>query len=331
MDLLDRLRLRVPVVQAGMGGGIARSELAAAVSGAGGLGTIGILPPGELEREIVAARERAPGAPLAVNLLVPFLRRAHVEICLRQRADAVVLFFGWAPREVAALRRAGIFVLYQVGTGEQARRAVLEGVDGLIAQGLEAGGHLRGVRPLTETLPEVLDAAPEVPVLAAGGIVDRDSARRALDAGAAAVVAGTRFLLTEECHAHPAYQRRVLGARHTLDTRLFGLGWPERHRVVPNAATDRWCRGGGGAAPVADALARHTARLGALLPLRAVGPMTAAQHPRLPLFGPGPPVRGMPDRVVESAALYAGVAAREVHAIVPAAEAVRELAGEAPA
>ena len=78
-------------------------------------------------------------------------------------------------------------------------------------------------------------------MLAAGGIGSREAARAALDAGAAAVVCGTRFLLTDECRAHPAYKRRVLGAPRTLETLLFSVGWSERHRVVPNAATARWC------------------------------------------------------------------------------------------
>lgn len=240
-DLQDRLSLEHPVVQAGMGGGIATGTLAGAVSAAGGLGTVGILPPAKLAGELRRARALAPGKPVAVNLLLPFTKQAHVQACIDGRADAVVLFFGRAPAVVARLRDAGILVLHQVGDAAGARAALEDGADGLIAQGIEAGGHLQAVRPLDEALPEVLGVADGRPVLAAGGIGTAARSRALLDAGAAAVVAGTRFLLTEECEAHPEYQRRVLGATRTVETELFGLGWPARHRVVPNAATDRWC------------------------------------------------------------------------------------------
>lgn len=322
MDLLDRLRLEHPVVQAGMGGGIARAELAAAVSNAGGLGTLGIMPPAELGREIERCRELAPDRPLAVNLLVPFLRRAHVRACVEGRVDVVVLFFGHAPRVVSALRDAGITVLHQVGEADEARRALSEGADGLIAQGIEAGGHLRAVRPLREVLPRILGVARERPVLAAGGVTNADDVRAVVDSGAAAAVAGTRFLLTEECHAHPAYQRRVLGAVTTVDTELFGFGWPARHRVVPNEATERW----DGVRAVL-AVNSRTGWLGGVVPLGALRAMTVAQRPGLPLFGPGAALRGMPERVVDATPLYAGEGARMIRAIVPAATAVRGLAG----
>lgn len=326
-DLRDRLGLEHPVVQAGMGGGIARGTLAGAVSAAGGLGTVGILPPAQLSGELRRARALAPGRPVAVNLLLPFTKRAHVEACIDGGADAVVLFFGRAPTVVSRLRDAGILVLHQVGDAAGARAALDDGADGLIAQGIEAGGHLQAVRPLDDALLDVLTAAHGRPVLAAGGIGSGARARALLDAGAAAVVAGTRFLLTDECEAHPEYQRRVLGATRTLETELFGLGWPARHRVVPNAATDRWCARGDRGARAVLTVNRPTGPLGGLLPLSMMETLARAQRPWLPLLSPGPALRGMPDRVVDATPLYAGVVARELTAIVPAAAAVRELAG----
>ena len=241
-DLTDRLRLERPVVQAGMGGGLAMAELAAAVSNAGGLGTVGILPDARaFAAQLERARALAPGRPVAANLLIPFTRRAHAEACIEAGVDAVVLFCGSAPRTVARLRAAGILVLQQVGTPEQARRALADGADGLIAQGVEAGGHLLGVEPTRAFLPRALEIAGGRPVLAAGGVASREDVAALLGAGAVAAVAGTRFLLTDECAAHPAYKARVLGAQRTLDTLLFSVGWHDRHRVVPNAATARWC------------------------------------------------------------------------------------------
>ena len=326
MDLLDRLGIEHPILQAGMGGGIAGPELAAAVSGAGGLGTLGILPPDELRGALRGARDAAGGRPVAANLLMPFVKRAHVETCADGGATAVVLFFGFDRRLVAALHERGMFVLHQVGTEDGARRALADGADGLIAQGVEAGGHLLGDEPALRFLERARAVAGERPVLVAGGIAERADVERALGAGAAAAVAGSRFLLTEESRAHPLYKRRALGATRTIDTKLFGFGWPDRHRVLPNAATERWA----GRARLVDVLTRRTRTLGRMLPLAAAARMPALQRAALPLYGPAPPLEGMPDRLVEVTPLYAGESVRRIRSVVPAAEAVRELAGRVP-
>jgi NAD(P)H-dependent flavin oxidoreductase YrpB (nitropropane dioxygenase family) len=326
VSFAERLRLEHPVVQAGMGGGLAMAELAAAVANAGGLGTVGIvLHPAGFADELRRARALAPGRPMAANLLLPFARPAHVDACVEAGVDAVALFCGSAPHAVARLRAAGIFVLQQVGTPEQARRAIADGVDGLIAQGVEAGGHLLGVEPALDFLPRALEIADGRPVLAAGGIASRASARAAIDGGAAAVVAGTRFLLTDECNAHAAYKRRALGAPRTLDTLLFSLGWSDRHRVLPNAATDRWCarseRGPAAVVAVNRVLAPALQRL----PPALATVTMPLQRARLPLYGPGAPLAGMDDRLIEVSPLYAGECARAIDTVVPAASAVREL------
>ncbi|MEA2126308.1 MAG: nitronate monooxygenase, partial [Solirubrobacteraceae bacterium] len=305
MDLAARLGLEHPVVQAGMGGGLALTELAAAVSNAGGLGTVGILPdPLAFAAQLRQAGALTEGRPLAANLLLPFARRAHFEACVEAGVDAVVLFCGSAPEGVARLRRAGILVLAQVGTPDQARQALADGADGLIAQGEEAGGHLLGVEPTLAFLARALALADGRPVLAAGGIASRDAAAAALAAGAAAVVCGTRFLLTHECGAHPAYKQRVLGAPRTLDTLLFSVGWSDRHRVVPNAATDRWCarseRGPAAVVAVNRLLAPALQRL----PPRLATATLSRQRVGVPLFGPAAPLAGMDERLVEVAPLY---------------------------
>jgi NAD(P)H-dependent flavin oxidoreductase YrpB (nitropropane dioxygenase family) len=325
MDLLDRLSLEVPVVQAGMGGGIAGAELAAAVSCAGGLGTVGISGPKAFAAELRRARELAGGRPVSANLLLPYTRRAHVRACIEAGVGSVSLFFGFDRRVVDELRAAGIAVLHQVGTVDGARRAVADGADALVAQGLEAGGHLLATEPLRDFLPEALAAAGGRPVLAAGGIHDGPTARAALDAGAAAVWCGSRFLLTEESRAHQAYKARALGAPGTVETKLFGLSWPERHRVLPNAATQRW--GPGGAVGRAAAMATAaTAPLARVLPLGAAGPLASVQRLGVPLYGPAPPLAGQPERLLDVTPLYAGACVRSITRIVPAAEAVRALA-----
>src|SRR6478735_2827139 len=124
MALLERLGLAVPVVQAGMGGGLSRHELAAAVSEAGGLGTIAVNGAEAIRRELAAARALT-GRPVAVNVLLPFARRDWFE--------AVA----------------------------EARRAQAAGADGVIVQGVEAGGHVRGTTPALQLLEEVRAVLPQ--------------------------------------------------------------------------------------------------------------------------------------------------------------------------
>ena len=329
MDLLDRLGLSHPILQSGMGGGLATPELCAAVSRAGALGTVGILPPPRFAADLRAARDLAGGRPIAANLLLPFTLPEHVDICIAERVRAVVLFFGFRADIVARLRGAGIFVLHQIGTAGEARRALEDGADALIAQGVEAGGHLLGVERRAAALARVLEVASGKPVVAAGGIADASAVRDALAAGAAAVLCGSRFLLTEESGAHPAYRRRVLGAPRTIVTRLFGLGWPARHRVVPNRVTERWCDAEGRAPELVEAIHRLTEGLLRRLP-QSSQMFRAVERQRLwlPLYSPISARPWMPEEMVDVTPLYAGECVRAIHSVIPAAQAVAELAGE---
>jgi NAD(P)H-dependent flavin oxidoreductase YrpB (nitropropane dioxygenase family) len=322
MDLLDRLGLEHPVAQAGMGGGVVGAALAGAVSAAGALGTIGLLPPPRMRRELTLARERAPGRPVAANLLVPFTHAAHVAACVDAGAALVVFHGGIGRRWLAPLRDAGVPVVCTVGSVDQARAALAAGVDGLVVQGVEAGGHLMGNQPLETLLPQVRELDRNVALLAAGGIAQRHDVVRVLGAGASVAVAGTRFLLTAESRAHPGYQQRVLQATRTVRTVLFGIGWPLAHRVVPNAATERWCRPDGEVGPLVRLAGRLSAPLARALPVAAGNTMASMQRAGMPLFGPALPLAGMPDETVDRTALYAGETALRTNDIVSASEAV---------
>lgn len=324
MDIADRLRLEVPVGQAGMGGGLATAPLAAAVANAGGLGTLGIATPRHLRASIEQVRERAPGRAVAVNLLMPFVHRHHVTVCVDTRVDAVVLAFGEKRGLVEHLREAGVFVFVMVGTEAQARAAVAWGADGLIAQGRQAGGHLVGTMPALDFLPHALEVAGDRPVFLAGGIATAADTRAALDAGAGGVIAGTRFLLTHEANASREYQRRVLHADRTIETDLFGLSWPLRHRVVPNAATRRWC-GDDGKAKTLPAALNAASRPLSVLGYFDAGALMRLQSPALPFFTPLAPVAGVPDSWLDSAALYAGETALRIDEVTSADQAVRDL------
>jgi NAD(P)H-dependent flavin oxidoreductase YrpB (nitropropane dioxygenase family) len=296
-------------------GSVARHELAAAVSEAGGLGTIGgVRAP--IAAEIAAAR-RLTGRPIAVNLLLPFLRPGDTEAAAA--ADAIVTFWG-PPRRLAA----NVWI-HQCGSVEEAKAAATAGADAVIAQGVEAGGHVRGSTPMLELLERVR-AAVKIPVLAAGGIIDAEGVRAALDAGAVAAVAGTRFLLSDESHAHPDYKQRCLDASETILTELFGLGWPDApHRVIPNGATRRWLRSESRGPRWIRAMNRLTAPLASRIPTSVQDRAITTQRPSQPFLGPQPPTDDGPANLLDSGPLYAGINVARITDIRPAAELVKTL------
>jgi NAD(P)H-dependent flavin oxidoreductase YrpB (nitropropane dioxygenase family) len=165
-------------------------------------------------------------------------------------------------------------------------------------------------------------------VLVAGGIAEAADVTRALEAGAAGAVSGTRFLLSDECPAHPEYKRRLLAANETILTELFGAGWPDApHRVAPNAATDRWLGGDTRGPAGVRLLNRVSAPLVSRLPQRIATRLAKGQRPNVPIFAPAPPLRTGPATQIEAAPLYAGESVTRIAELRPAAELTRELAG----
>jgi len=317
VTFLERLSVDAPVIQAGMGGGLSRHELAAAVSEAGGLGTIAVNGAASIERELSAARALTGGS-LAVNVLLPFARRDWFEAAAA--ADVVVTFWG-APKR----RTPGVWI-HQCGSVGEARAAHAAGADAVIVQGVEAGGHVRGTVPALELFDRVKAALPAgYPLLLAGGIAERADVERALEAGATAAVAGTRFLLAEESRAHPEYRRRLLGAEETVLTELFGTGWPAPHRVIANAATERWLDGD----PRGPALNRVLNRLSAPgarhMPASIQGRIARSQRPASRLLSPQGPTDDGPANLLDAGPLYAGETVARISDVRSAAEIVRNL------
>ena len=296
-------------------GAAARHELAAAVSEAGGLGTIGGAR-GRIAEELAAAR-KLTGRPIAVNLILHLLRPGDVQAA--RDADVIVTFWG-EPRRLAP----GTWV-HQCGSVEEARAAEAAGADAVIAQGVEAGGHVRGTTPLLDLIESVC-AAVKVPVLAAGGIVEQGDVREALDGGAVAAVLGTRFLLSDESHAHPDYKQRCLQADSTVLTEFFGLGWADApHRVIPNAATRRWL----GHDPRGPRWIRLANRLASPLVMRVPEAIQdralAFQRPSFPFLGPVMALDNGPRSLLDSGPLYAGANVTRISDIRPAAQIVKDL------
>jgi len=229
----------VPLQQAGMGGA-ATPELAAAVSAAGGLGMVSLpMVPAEEVAVTLAALANGTTEPVGINFLIPFLDVAAVEAAAPH--CRVVEFFYGDPQAglVGRVHEAGALADWQVGSADEAKAAVQAGCDFVVAQGTEAGGHIRGTTGLPALLDEVL-AAVEVPVLAAGGIGSARAMAAALAAGADGVRVGTRFVATAESGSHPAYMQALVeaSAADTVITTAFSVMWPDApHRVLRSAVT----------------------------------------------------------------------------------------------
>lgn len=317
MNFLEQLGVGAPVVQAGMGGGLSRHELAAAVSEAGGLGTIAVGGAAAIERELAAARALT-GRPVAVNLLLPFARRGW--FAAAAAADVVVTFWGRPRRRVP-----GVWI-HQCGSVAEARSAHAAGADAVIVQGIEAGGHVRGTVPALELHERVRAGLPDgFPTLLAGGIAERADVREALEAGASAAVAGTRFLLTDESRAHPLYKQRAVEATETILTELFGAGWPAPHRVAPNAATRHWLGDDPRGPRLARQLNRLSAPLARFVPVATQLRLARAQRPGSRLLTPAGPTDDGPASLVDAGPLYVGETVVRIDDVRPAAEVVGNL------
>ncbi len=236
--------IATPVFQAGMAG-LAGPDLVAAVSEAGGLGHLGGLrqPPSLLRQWIRMVRERT-NRPFGVNLVPayggPEVFEAQIQVVLEEKVPVLSLFYGDFTALLPRIRAAGVIGMVQVGSLAEARRTAAAGAHVVIAQGVEAGGHIRGRTPLCALLPAVSAALPDTPVLAAGGIVDAGSVRAARCLGADGVWAGTLFLATEESLAHEIYKQRLLqaGPDDTEFRTGYSFGWKygTPHRVLPGRA-----------------------------------------------------------------------------------------------
>lgn len=315
----DLLGCRYPVLQAGMGGP-ARAELAAAVSMSGGYGCLGMVreKPELIRREIAAVRARTD-KPFGVNLIPavtePSLFAEELAACLEARVHGLTYFWDVVPEAVAKAKAAGCLVLYQVGTVEQARAAEAAGADAVIAQGMEAGGHVHGHVTSLVLLPEIVRAV-RVPVIASGGFASGASLVAALALGAEAIHCGTAFLVADESFAHDIHKDRVIAARSTdtVHTDAYAINWPPRSpvRVI--------------ATPETDALAgKLWGYDDASFPREAI-----AEEEGRPIYlhSTDSPLRSMTGRL-ERLAFFAGQVAGQIERREPAAQIIRRIMREA--
>lgn len=223
-----------PIVQAGMAFVGSTPDLAIAVSNAGGIGSIGIgaLPP-EALRGLIRAVHAATSAPFHVNFITFLARSEHIDVCIEEGAPIVSFHWGHPPPELVDTLHAGrCRVWEQVGSVEAARRAVDGGIDLIVAQGSEAGGHNLGSLPSMALVPLIADAVAPTPVLAAGAIADGRGLAAALALGAAGAWVGTRFVASNEAYAHDGYKRKLVEA-DAEDTRMSSMFGPEMAHFNP--------------------------------------------------------------------------------------------------
>jgi NAD(P)H-dependent flavin oxidoreductase YrpB (nitropropane dioxygenase family) len=317
--LCDLLGIEHPIIAAPMGPDMSGPELVAAVSNAGGLGILQaqFASPPVFREEIRRVRELT-AKPFGVNLLLHFPVEDQVAICLEEQVPVLSLFWGDPAPYVERAHAAGAKVFAQVGSVADARGAAAAGVDVIIAQGVEAGGHVAGEVSTLALVPRAVDAVAPRPVAAAGGIGDARGVVAALALGAQAAVLGTRFLASTESRAHPHYKQKLLeaGEGDTVRTTLFGYGWPNApHRTLRTAFVQQW-------------LGQESRGQESRPDEPAVGQTVVGGQPMPVLRFMGLPPNGEASGDIESMDLLAGESVGLVGEIKPAGQIVRELVEE---
>jgi nitronate monooxygenase len=232
--------LRYPIWQAPTAS-LAGPELAAAVSKAGGMGSMALTwTSPEVAAEQVRQVRSQTGNPFFVNFALAF---PPLALDAALEAGATIVTFSWGDPEsyLPRVRAAGAKVGIQVTNVAGAYRAIAQGADFLICQGVEAGGHVQSNTSLWQLLPRIV-AASSVPVMAAGGIARGKEIAKVLTLGAKGAILGTRFVATQESRAHNDYKRHLVETTgQTALTVCFEGGWPySAHRVLRNSTLETW-------------------------------------------------------------------------------------------
>lgn len=317
-DFTSLAGIEFPIVQAPIGSA-STPELVAAVSNAGGLGMLSLTwrTPSEA-RELIRQTRALTDRPFGVNLVLLWDAAERLAIALEEGVPIVSLSWGDPTPWVEQIHAAGALVIHMVGSTAAAIAAKRCGVDAVVAQGIEASGHVEGRTGIMALIPEMVDAVAPLPVLAAGGIGDGRGLAAALCLGASGVWLGTRFLLAAEADAHPDYQRWLIdaGASDTIHTTLFRGGWPPNTpvRTLPNKTLQLWQDAGRpepGRGPGENDVIGHTGK----------GVPIIRYHDDFP--------GALTTGDLESMVLYAGEGVGVMGEVLPAAEIVRTMTDQA--
>lgn len=318
--LCERVGIDLPIIQAPMGGA-AGPALVAAVSNAGALGMLPLWRADlKTARRLICETRALTSRPFGVNLNLDFAQEERLAVCLEEKVPVISLFWRDPPILVEQAKAGGAIVLHTVGSAENAKQAVDCGVDVVVAQGWEAGGHVRGMVATLPLVPAVVDAVDPVPVVAAGGIADGRGLAAVLALGAAGAWIGTRFLASEEAAIHLRYRELLLRATendtaHTPN--LFDVRWTNApHRILRNKTVVAWeaagCPSPGQRPGEGEVIATS----------QSAGPIVRYQS-----YTPGPDAEGD----IDALSLWAGQSVGLVKKRQPAATIVREIADQAVA
>jgi NAD(P)H-dependent flavin oxidoreductase YrpB (nitropropane dioxygenase family) len=316
--LCTRLGIELPIVQAPMGGA-AGPALAAAVCNAGGLGMLVLWrADADTMRRQIREMRALTSRPFGVNLVLDFPQEERLAVCLEERVPIISFFWRDPSDLVPRAKEGGAIVMHTVGSAADARRAVDAGVDVIVAQGWEAGGHVRGTVATMPLVPAVVDAVSPAPVVAAGGIADGRGLAAALALGAAGVWIGTRFLASNEAAIHPRYRERILQASEAdtiyLDN-LFDIRWSNApHRTLRNQTVQTWETTG---RPASGTRPGEGEVIGTS---KSAGPIVRYQS-----YTPGADAEGD----IDAMSLWAGQSVGLVSKAQSAADIVREIAEQA--
>lgn len=296
--LTQLLKIDMPIIQAPIGSASCPA-LVAAVSNAGGLGMLSITWRSlDDTRHAIWETKRLTNKPFGVNLVLEWNPEERLQIALENSVPVISFFWGDPSPYIEQVHRNGSTVMHTVGNAAEVKPLISAGVDVLVAQGIEAGGHVWGQVGTFTLLPSVVDVARDKPVAAAG------------------VWLGTRFVASEEAYAHALYKQKVLEATETdtVYSTLFDRGWENApHRTLRNSTVEMWEEAG---RPITN---------------RPGEGETIAHHPdgrEIEHYEDTMPLPGMTGEV-EKLALYAGQSSGLIRSIKPAGDIVRELTTEA--
>ena len=311
---LKTFNLKTPLVQGPMGG-VSGPDLVAAVANAGALGILPIwLNDADQAVSVIKETQALTTRPFAVNLRADLVQLELIEAALDSAVSIIHLFWGDPVLSMPPIQRAGASMIATVWDHDSARAALDAGASALIAQGVEAGGHVYGDTPVQELLPIVLNVANDIPVIAAGGCATNADGMRMMDSGAAGVLFGTRFVLSTESNAHEDYKLALIesGKGGTARSMCFDDFWSNApHRTLANSTFKTWNAAG---QPSAGSRPGE----GDII-LRAPGGI------EIPRYHAMPPALGMSGNINE-AALYAGTGAGRLEDCLPAAEIIERYA-----
>ena len=237
-QICELLNIKYPIIQGGMAW-VATAELAAAVSNAGGLGLIGAghMPPDALRKEIRRAKELTTKVfGVNVMLMSPFVKEV-MQVVVDEKVQVVTTGAGNPGEYIPALKGIGARIIPVVASVALAKRLERIGVDALVAEGHESGGHVGEVSTMA-LVPQVVDAV-SIPVIAAGGIADSRGVVAALALGAQGVQIGTRFVATTECLMHERYKQALVKAKER-STIVTGVSTGHPVRVLQNKLTKEY-------------------------------------------------------------------------------------------